>query len=76
MPFLVVPMEEPPSSISLSPSTIWWKSKTRMARSEMKRRLVQSRPEEVRLEEDETRRDERYPALLELLILEKRKEDG
>ncbi len=36
--------DEPPSSTSLRPSTIWWKSNTRCARSDMKRRPVQSRP--------------------------------
>lgn len=37
---------DPPSSISLSPSTIWWKSKTSWARSEMNRRFVQSSPKQ------------------------------
>lgn len=36
--------EDRPSSTSFSPSTIWWKSKTRCARSEMKSLPVQSRP--------------------------------
>lgn len=44
MPFFVVPMDDPPSSISLSPSTIWWKPRTRCARSEMNRRSAQGRP--------------------------------
>jgi len=33
-----------PSSTSLSPSTIWWKSKTSWARSEMNSLFAQSRP--------------------------------
>ena len=39
---------EPPSSTSFKPSTIWWKSKTRCARSDTNRRPVQSSPENTR----------------------------
>ena len=35
---------EPPNSTSFRPSTIWWKSNTRWARSEIKRRPLQLRP--------------------------------
>lgn len=46
IPRLVVPMEEPPNSISFNPSTIWWKSKTIWALSDTNILPVESKPNE------------------------------